>query len=113
MNHQAESHFYKIPHDLSGQTALVLSEELNSMPVHRIGAMILSLENVKSIDATGLAILVRLYSHMSALGKKLFLADVPRTIQKSLEQLGLDRVFHHLEVPVARTPYSGVHKIAT
>ena len=113
MNHQFENHFYRIPHDLSGQTALVISEELSNMPVHRMGTMILSLENVKSIDATGLAILVRLYSHMSSLGKKMFLTDVPQSIKKSMTQLGLDRVLSYLEIPVARNSYSGVHKIAT
>jgi len=53
---------------------------------------VLSLEKVCRIDEAGLAMLVRLYSHLRVRGSRLQLADVPVFVHELLERVGLTRL---------------------
>ncbi len=77
-----------IEDDLTGQQALSMVEEMDKVPVHRIDRIILSLGKVKRIDATGVAILVRLYSQLVAKGKQLLLTQLTHPVRSTLEEIG-------------------------
>ena len=77
-----------IEDDLTGQQALSMVEEMNKVSVHRIDRIILSLGKVKRIDATGVAILVRLYSQLIAKGKQLLLTQLTLPVRTTLEEIG-------------------------
>jgi len=77
-----------IEDDLTGLKALSMVEEMDKVPIHRIDRIILSLGNVKRIDATGVAILVRLYSQLIVKGKQLLLTQLTHPVRTTLEEIG-------------------------
>lgn len=90
---QHHTKFFVVEKNLAGKNALHLASELNNMPMNEWNRMYLDCSHVKKIDATGLAVLVRLYSQLCIKGKELMLTDVPQPIQKQLTQHGLWDLF--------------------
>jgi anti-anti-sigma factor len=111
MARKASEGVFIVKNNLIGKEALKLAAELNNTSIHHIEGMTLSFSNeVKNIDATGLAILVRLYSQLSAKGKSLMLTDVPNSIQSTLDRHGLHSVFHCTET--SGMTYAKSHALA-
>lgn len=78
------------PDELTGEAALQLAARIASRPLSRVRGVYLSLANARSVDATGVAVLVRLYSQLESAGKEFGLLDVPPEIDDDLREFGLD-----------------------
>ena len=78
---------FSIPHDLVGHAALSLLPAL--APLVRSSRLELSLRAVKAIDASGVALLVRLKSHLARVGGSLALTDPSASLALELRRIGL------------------------
>ena len=78
--------------DLRGPGALLLSSRLPLGELASADHVVLSLTNVADVDAAGLAMLVRLYSHLRVRGTTLNLVDVQGPCEDLLRRVGLDRL---------------------
>lgn len=83
--------------DFWGQDALALAEKFPLSEVADADSVVVSFERVGRIDEAGLAILVRLYSHLSIRGIELQLADVPVSVRELLQRVGFDRLMTYAE----------------
>jgi len=95
MTRQAESISLlriEIDGDFWGRNALSLAERLPLSDLVGAKCVVLSMEKVGRIDEAGLAMLVRLYSHLRVRGSDLQLAKVPGFVHELLERVG----FSHL-----------------
>ena len=88
-----DSPTYYLADQLTGEAALRLASRLSHLPLEQFEKIVLSFGNVTSLDATGLAVLVRLYSQLITSGRRLVLRDVPPTIADQLKTVGLDSIF--------------------
>lgn len=95
------SYTYRIGYDLTGRRALSLAQELARIPIAEIDALILTLAEVKTIDASGLAVLVRLYSHLMRSKKFLVLKEFSPEVEGILRRVGLESVLVEAEEPSA------------
>ena len=84
---------YYLADQLTGNDAIRLASRLRRLPLEQFQKVVLSLRNVTSLDASGLAILVRLYSQLVASGRQLALRDISPVIHEQLAAVGLDSVF--------------------
>ena len=84
---------YHLADQLTGDDAIKLARRLGRLPLEQFQKIVLSLREVTSLDATGLAILVRLYSQLVASGRQLALRDISPAILEQLAAVGLDSVF--------------------
>lgn len=75
--------------DLLGLSALSLPERLPLADLAGAKRIVLSLRNVRHIDQAGLAILVRLYSHLRVRGADLELVNVTAPVRQTLDRVGL------------------------
>jgi anti-anti-sigma factor len=101
------THTHQLEHDLHGAQALELARELNHFPIHAMDRMVLRMNKVQHLDATGLAILVRLFSHLSARGKHLELDCLTPSIRHFLDQHGLTELFGLKQEQVSATMEPG------
>lgn len=74
---------------LVGQDALTLPSQLARLPLEDIDEVTLSLRWIGDVDASGVAALVRAYSHLEQRGKRLRLVDVPAHVHDHLRIIGL------------------------
>ena len=84
---------YYLADQLTGDRAIRLASRLRRLPLQRFRKIVLSFTNVTALDATGLAILVRLYSQLVANRQQLVLRDISPPILKQLAEVGLDSLF--------------------
>ena len=77
---------------LAGKDAMKLCGDLSVLPYHEIDGLELSLKHVERIDATGVAVLVRIYSHLMRTGRSFVVIDVPQRVMRVLTVSGLDGV---------------------
>jgi anti-anti-sigma factor len=75
--------------DFWGPTAMSLAERLPLAELAGAKSVVLSLEKIRYMDQAGLAMLVRLYSHLRIRGCHLRLVDVPPVVHELLERVGL------------------------
>ena len=75
--------------DLLGLSALSLPERLPLADLAGAKRIVLSLRNVRHIDQAGLAMLVRLYSHLRVRGAVLELVNVTPPVRQTLDRVGL------------------------
>ena len=80
---------YAIPHPMTGEAAMQLSETAQNFPYERLDCLWLSFDSVSAIDASGVAVLVRLYSHLVKLGKRMQLVACEPKLVKLLAEAGL------------------------
>ena len=95
MKMQAESHSrlrIELDGDFWGSEALSLAERLPLSELAGAKLVVLSLGKVRRIDEAGLAMLVRLYSHLRVRGSRLQLVDVPVAVQDLLQRVGFSRL---------------------
>ena len=71
-----------------------LCKRLRMLPLEHVTDLELSLHRIDAIDTSGVAALVRLYSHLSRCGKRLTLIDVSERVYACLADIGLSRVIH-------------------
>jgi ABC-type transporter Mla MlaB component len=76
-----------VDQDFWGQSALSLTERLPLSDLAGAECVELSLGQVRRIDEAGLAVLVRLYSHLRVRGSHLQLVDVPPFVHELLERI--------------------------
>ena len=84
--------------DFWGHNALSLAERLPLSDIAGAECVELSLGQVRRIDEAGLAMLVRLYSHLRVRGSHLQLVDVPVIVHELLERVGFSRLVSYAEV---------------
>ena len=92
---QAESKsrlWIELDGDFWGSEALSLAERLPLSELASAKLVVLSLGKVRRIDEAGLAMLVRLYSHLRVRGSRLQLVDVPVAVHELLERVGFSRL---------------------
>jgi anti-anti-sigma factor len=75
--------------DFWGPNALDLAKRLPVGDLASARQVVLSFEKVRHMDQAGLAMLVRLYSHLRVRGSDLQLVDVPSVVLELLERVGL------------------------
>lgn len=95
MKTQAESTsrlWIELDGDFWGTEALSLAERLPLSELASAKWVVLSLGKVRRIDESGLAMLVRLYSHLRVRGSRLQLVDVPIAVHELLERVGFSRL---------------------
>jgi len=78
--------------DLWGHDALSLADRLPLSELTGVKCVVLSLDKVRQIDQAGLAMLVRLYSHLRIRGTELQLIDVPATVHEPLQRVGFTKL---------------------
>jgi anti-anti-sigma factor len=78
--------------DFWGNDALSLAARLPLSELAGAKLVVLSLGKVRRIDEAGLAMLVRLYSHLRVRGSRLQLVNVPVAVQQLLERVGFSRL---------------------
>jgi len=83
--------------NLCGHEALCLSTRLPGTELSLADHVVLSLKQVTEADAAGIALLLRLYSHLTARGKRLSLRDVSRPVQALLDEVGLTSLFRVID----------------
>ena len=81
--------------DLWGRDALSLAERLPLTDLVGAKSVALSLAEVSRIDEAGLAMLVRLYSHLRVRGIRLQLVDVPVFVDELLKRVGFSPLVSH------------------
>jgi ABC-type transporter Mla MlaB component len=84
--------------DFWGHNALSLAEQLRLSDIAGVKCVELSLGQVHRIDEAGLAMLVRLYSHLRVRGSHLQLVDVPVFVHELFERIGFSRLVSYAEV---------------
>jgi ABC-type transporter Mla MlaB component len=81
-----------VDQDFWGHNALSLAERLPLSDIAGAKCVELSLGQVHRIDEAGLAMLVRLYSHLRVRGSHLQLVDVPVFVHELFERVGFSRL---------------------
>ncbi|MEU2655086.1 STAS domain-containing protein [Streptomyces sp. NPDC007325] len=89
--------------ELDFDSAVQLDEVRRTGPVSGDGQgpVVADLAALTFCDSSGVSALLRLYQHLSARGRPLRLAAVPRTVQRLFALTGLDQIF---------TVHAGVHE---
>lgn len=75
--------------DLCGTEAFGLAHQVRDLPLEQAEGVRLRFAPTAEMDVTGVAVVVRLYSQLSASGKRLVLADAPLKMRRALDELGL------------------------
>jgi anti-anti-sigma factor len=99
---------YFLADDLAGTTAIGLAKRLEKLPIERFDTIVLSLREVEHIDASGLAVLVRLYSRLASTKRQLVLRDISPPIAELLEGVGLGSVFEDRSFEPGARPSTAV-----
>jgi len=94
--------------DLWGHDALSLAERLPLPELVGVKCVELSLEKVRHIDQAGLAMLVRLYSHLRIRGTDLRLVDVPTVVHELLQRVGFTKLVSCADVADAAVPHQSI-----
>jgi anti-anti-sigma factor len=81
-------------------TVAQLRDQLHSAVDGGVGALVLDLSDVQTVDATGLAMLVGTHRRALRAGRQVVLRDTPPRIARLLHATGLDRVLK-TEPPMA------------
>ncbi|MEC9441967.1 MAG: STAS domain-containing protein [Myxococcota bacterium] len=91
MNTHCTNPMISVPHDMTGELALSIAPELRRLFDARRGEqqVVLDFEQVRSIDASGVAVLVRAIGWASASRRELSLARVCPEVRGELERIGL------------------------
>ena len=92
MRSEAREVFLSIKEDLVEQNAVRFADYIKRIPFQRFDRIVLSLAGVEHIDASGIAVLVRLYSHLMNKNKNLVLIGITLPVLELLRQIGLDEV---------------------
>ncbi|MFW2388175.1 MAG: STAS domain-containing protein [Polyangiales bacterium] len=83
--------------DLWGDHALTLAERLPLSELAGAKCVVLSFEKVRHLDQAGLAMLVRLYSHLRVRGANLQLVNVPASVHALLERVGFSNLVSYAD----------------
>lgn len=92
--------YFSIPCDLVGTAALSLAPSLSSLI--RPEQVVFSMAAVRAIDASGVALLVRVRSHLARVGGQLSLTELSEPVLRELRRIGLDSLL----CPPTRAPSS-------
>lgn len=90
-----------IKDELTGATAFDFADGLSLRGFDEFAGIVLQLDETSVIDVNGMAVIVRIYSHLQGLNKRLYVQGASEEIGRGLERLGLSRVLG--SPPVART----------
>ena len=95
----SEDRLFTLTLDLSDIQAARPAAALDRLPLRDLDGIVLSLADAKQIDASALAFLVRLHSHLATHGKRLLLSEVPAPVREQLERIGLLGAVEELREP--------------
>jgi ABC-type transporter Mla MlaB component len=84
---------------LTGSDAFQLAHDVGSLSLVKGDVLSLHFDNHSVIDVSGVAVLVRMYSHLSSGGVAVQVAEAPYRMHQQLADLGLDSVFGRRERP--------------
>ncbi len=84
---------YTPRYDLTGTDALRLADDLAVMPLDDASEVILHMENVWALDASGVAMLVRVHGKLAAVGGRLELRAGTPPVLAILTATGLKRLW--------------------
>lgn len=80
---------YIIRDELYGSNALRFAEQLGAVSLDHVDGIELSLGRNSRVDVAGLAVLVRVYSHLEATGRELVVRDAPAHVRSQFARIGL------------------------
>ncbi len=80
---------FEVDTPLKGQAAFGLLADVRRIPPDRYDQLYLWLGEVDGIDATGVAVLVRIHGHLLTRSKRLALVGVQESVRANLERVGL------------------------
>ncbi len=95
---QKVTHTHKVDRQLVGDEAFEWLAELSKLPLQKAAALVISMERVRAVDATGIAALVRLHGYLASRGGELVLEQVDPSLTRRLVGMGLN-----LAVPIHST----------
>lgn len=88
--------------ELTGATAFDFADGLARHGYEDYDGIVFQLSDESSLDVNGMAVIMRIYSHLQSLRKQLYVVGASDEISRGLNRLGLARV---LNAPkVARRP---------
>ena len=88
--------------ELTGETAFDFADGLARHGFEDWDGIAFQMSSQSALDVNGLAVIVRIYSHMESLGKRMYVVDAPTDIARAIARLGLTRVLNAPDV--ARRP---------
>ena len=88
--------------ELTGQTAFDFADGLARLGFDGYDGLLFQLGEASRLDVNGMAVLVRIFSHLESLGKVLYVVGASPDIARALSRLGLSRVLNTPQV--ARRP---------
>ncbi|MCB9532583.1 MAG: hypothetical protein H6698_05755 [Myxococcales bacterium] len=88
--------------ELTGETAFDFADGLARHGFEQWDGLVFQLDEKSRLDVNGLAVIVRIFSHMQSLRKRLYVVGAPSDISRALSRLGLAAVLNAPEI--ARRP---------
>lgn len=100
-----------VQRQLAGQQAMALLEELNEKRLAPTDRLVLDVSQVSQIDASGVAVLVRLYSQLRRMGVALQVENASEAVVAELRRVALTAVVSVSPVlkPLARPSTRPAH----
>ena len=86
--------FNYTPHfDLTGTDALRLTDDISALPLPDDAVVELHMHHVRALDASGVAMLVRVHGKLASGGGRLVLSELTAPVASVLKATGLDRLW--------------------
>lgn len=80
--------------ELTGETAFDFADGLSRFDYSPYDAVVFQLDDASHIDVNGLAVIVRIYSHLKARDKRLYVVGASDELSRAIGRLGLSRVLN-------------------
>lgn len=80
--------------ELTGDTALMFADGLSRLNLDDHDGVLLQFTTKSQIDVNGLAVVVRVYSHLKGRKKRLYVDGAAERVTRAMDRLGLARVLH-------------------
>ncbi len=80
--------------ELTGETAFDFAEGLSLHGFAEYDGIVFQLDDSSSLDVNGLAVMVRIYSHLEQRGKRLYVVGASKSLSRAFSRLGLSRVLN-------------------
>ena len=80
--------------ELTGATAFDFADGLARLGFAEYDGLVFQLNDESNLDVNGMAVIIRIYSHLQSLGKVLYVVGASDEISRSLNRLGLAKVLN-------------------
>lgn len=85
--------------ELTGATAFEFADGLALHGFDTYAGIVLELDENSRIDVNGMAVLLRIHSHLRGRGKELYVRGANEQIARGIKRLGLERVLNTPPIP--------------